>query len=109
MVAPANPRHGLARLPEPSINDIYLDLEGGSTPEGTLQYIWGVGTLGGRGAFYLDQYRALTEADEKAALEKFLDLTYARHQADPTVHVYHYGNYELTWLRSLVTSTRLMS
>ncbi|MEU4016896.1 TM0106 family RecB-like putative nuclease [Microbacterium sp. NPDC028030] len=90
-------------LPLPSHGDIFFDFEGDplyteSAPEGEAH--WGIDYLFGW-VDNADQYSALwahTFADEKRALETFLDFVNARRVAHPGMHIYHYAPYETSHL-----------
>ncbi|EAR16461.1 TM0106 family RecB-like putative nuclease [Robiginitalea biformata] len=91
-------RKGLYKLPEPSPNDIYLDFEGDRMvePDG-LEYMTGYVHNG--------QYTALwakNETEEKVIFEQFIDFAFALKQKDPTLHIYHFANYEVTALKRLM-------
>jgi uncharacterized protein len=95
-----DPPTGFALLPEPSPGDLFFDLEGNpfwDSAEGSLEYLWGV--LDPEGHF--TAIWAHDRANERAALEQFVDLVHARLREHPDMHVYHYAAYELTVLRRL--------
>ncbi|MFJ3474458.1 TM0106 family RecB-like putative nuclease [Microbacterium maritypicum] len=90
-------------LPLPSHGDIFFDFEGDPlytehAPDG--EALWGIDYLFGW-VDNADQYSALwahTFADEKRALEMFLDFVNARRLAHPGMHIYHYAPYETSHL-----------
>lgn len=105
VVAPA----ALAALPRPDHGDLFFDFEGdplytesvAGDASGREQTIsWGLDYLFG----WVDdreQYNALwahSFADERAALETFLDMVAVRRRAHPGMHIYHYAPYEPTHL-----------
>jgi predicted RecB family nuclease len=96
---PAGPALGLAALPEPTPHDWFFDFEGAdyAYDEG-LEYLWGISDVddGYRGVW------ALTQDEEKAALERFLADAVAHVEAHPGAHIYHFGHYEPTALKRLV-------
>ncbi len=99
LIPPERPNLGLALLPEPTPNDLFLDME--SDPwglDGGLEYLFGV--LG------VDQnFTALWAHDraaEKLRFEEFIDLVIARLDAHPDMHVYHYAGYEPNALKRLM-------
>ena len=96
------PARGLARLPEPSAGDIFLDFEGDPfvSPHG-LEYLTGVCIRGEKGQIEFNQQWALHAGQEKAALEVFIDFALARVQQHPGTHVYHFGAYEPAALKRL--------
>lgn len=94
---------GLARLPEPSAGDIFLDFEGDPfvAPHG-LEYLTGVCTRNADGEIEFNQHWALHADQEKTALEAFVDFALVRVQQHPGAHVYHFGAYEPAALKRLV-------
>ncbi|WP_341975901.1 TM0106 family RecB-like putative nuclease [Microbacterium sp. LWO13-1.2] len=90
-------------LPVPSHGDIFFDFEGDPlytepAPDGDAQ--WGIDYLFGW-VDNADQYTPLwahTFADERRALETFLDFVNARRAAHPGMHIYHYAPYETSHL-----------
>ena len=106
VVAPA----ALGALPRPDHGDLFFDFEGdplhtephprGREGEPTL---WGIDYLFG----WVDereQYSALwahSFAEEKRALETFLDIVSLRRQQHPGMHIYHYAPYEPTHLLAM--------
>ncbi|MGY4478640.1 TM0106 family RecB-like putative nuclease [Bradyrhizobium sp. USDA 3364] len=96
------PGRGLARLPEPSAGDIFLDFEGDPfvAPHG-LEYLTGVSIKSESGEVEFNQRWALDAGEEKAALEAFIDFALARVQQHPGAHVYHFGAYEPAALKRL--------
>ena len=96
------PSRGLARLPEPSVGDIFLDFEGDPfvAPHG-LEYLTGVSIKNENGGVEFNQRWALHFGEEKAALEAFIDFALARVQKHPGAHVYHFGAYEPAALKRL--------
>jgi len=96
---------GLATLPIPSPNDLFFDIEGDPYAlEDGLDYLFGI--LETDGTFHAVWSR---EADgefsldgERRAFEQLIDFIMDRHDADPTLHVYHYAAYEPTALKRLM-------
>lgn len=90
-------------LPLPSHGDIFFDFEGDPlytepAPDGEAH--WGIDYLFGW-VDNADQYSELwahTFADEKRALETFLDFVNVRRAAHPGMHIYHYAPYETSHL-----------
>jgi uncharacterized protein len=99
---------GLALRPPASSGDVFFDLEGFPLIEGGLEYLWGVccqepGQAEPQPVAL--QYRdwwAHDAQQERHAFEAFTDWVYGRWQADPAMHVYHYGHYEIAALRRLM-------
>ena len=90
-------------LPVPSHGDIFFDFEGDPlytepAPHGEAQ--WGIDYLFGW-VDNDDRYTPLwahTFAEERRALEVFLDFVNARRTAHPGMHIYHYAPYETSHL-----------
>jgi uncharacterized protein len=105
---PVGIARGLALLPPASPGDVYVDLEGFPLIEGGLEYLWGVCCYAPESAEppaadlqYLDWW-AHDSQQEQIAFEAFVDWVTRRWQADPAMHIYHYGHYEVTALRRLM-------
>ena len=112
---------GFLVLPEPSPNDLFLDLEGDPFAfDDGIDYLFGIldpaheevdpRWAAAPGAGRVPAFRAfwsrgadglVTPAAEKAAFERTVDFLVARLDADPTLHVYHYAAYEKTALARL--------
>ena len=94
---------GLARLPEPSPGDVFLDLEGDPFVEGGgREYLFGWVVRGSDGE---PEYRArwgLDAAAERESFEAFIDEVMAGWQAQPDLHVYHFHSYEPAALKRLM-------
>lgn len=100
----------LRQLPRPSAGDVFFDFEGdplwaqdGSTDWG-LEYLFG---LVMEPSDESDEppfvpLWAHDRAEEKKALQAFLDLVVERRRTHPDMHVYHYAPYETTALKRLV-------
>ncbi len=89
---------GLNKLPEPSVNDIYLDFEGDRMvePDG-LEYMIGYVH---KGVYY--PLWAKNEAEEKQIFEQFIDFAYELKQKDFSLHIYHYAPYEVMAFKRLM-------
>jgi uncharacterized protein len=89
---------GFYQLPEPSDHDMFFDFEGDPYVGDTgLEYLFGW--------YYRDNYFDLwahTDAEEKQALEKFMDTVMAVLNKDEKMHIYHFGAYEQSALKRLV-------
>ena len=94
-------RHGLALLPPASNMDVYFDMEGYPLLEGGLEYLFGA-TVIENGVPSFRDFWGHDRVGEKRAFEAFVDWLYARYLADPSMHVFHYGSYEVTALRRLM-------
>ncbi|MAP64918.1 MAG: DNA helicase [Microbacterium sp.] len=96
----------LGALPRPNAGDIFFDFEGDplyTEPARDGRAEWGIDYLFG----WVDvgeRYTALwahSFAEEKAALESFLDIVNLRRQQHPGLHIYHYAPYEPTHLLAM--------
>ncbi len=113
------PDRGFLVLPEPSRNDLFLDLEGDPFAlDDGIDYLFGVLDLAnveadprwGDPAARAPRFHAFWSRDadgrvtlpaEKAAFEQLVDFLIGRLDADPSLHVYHYAAYEKTALARL--------
>ena len=89
---------GLHLLPPSSPSDVFFDLEGDPLTENGLEYLWGIAH--NQGDF--KHFWAHNQAEEKQALTDFIGWVYPRWQADASMHIYHYGAYEITALQQLM-------
>lgn len=89
---------GYARLPVSTPGDIYFDLEGDPylTHDGGIEYLWGWSTADGYDCLW-----AHDEAEERAALQGFVEAVEARRRRYPELRVFHYAPHEASKLRSL--------
>jgi uncharacterized protein len=94
---------GLATLPPANRGDVYFDMEGYPLAAGGLEYLFGAVTRGGTGELEFHDWWAHDRAEEKLALEGFVDWVYARWRANPALHIYHYAAYEVCAVRRLST------
>ncbi|MBY0357582.1 MAG: TM0106 family RecB-like putative nuclease [Candidatus Obscuribacterales bacterium] len=97
-----NPRQGLALLPPASNNDIFFDMEGYPYLEGGLEYLFGASYKEKEQEKFID-FWAHNRPEEKQAFESFIDWAYERWRDDPTMHIYHYGAYEVSAMRRLMS------
>lgn len=93
---------GLSLLPPSSPLDIYFDIEGFPLEEGGLEYLWGVAYFDENGARQYKDFWAHEEVQEKTSFKAFIEWAYARWLQDPTMHIYHYANYEIAACRKLM-------
>lgn len=103
VVAPA----ALGALPRPDHGDLFFDFEGdplhSEPPVAGQPTQWGIDYLFGW-VDIREEYTALwahSFADEKRALETFLDIVNLRRQQYPGMHIYHYAPYEPTHLLAM--------
>ncbi len=108
---PVEPQRGFSRLPEPDTGDLFFDIEADPfAGEGGLEYLFGVAFTGAgaganAGSAEALSYRAtwaLDAGQERAALERFLDLVMERWAAHPGMHVYHFSPYEPGAVKRLI-------
>jgi len=100
---PFDAEHGLALLPEPTPDDIFLDFEGNHFAEGGVQeYLTGYVTRGEDGEPGFTALWARTAAEEKRAFEQFIDLAIDVRRRNPSAHIYHYAAYEPSALKRLM-------
>lgn len=95
-------KQGLVLLPPHSPNDLFFDIEGYPLEAGGLEYLWGVTYFD---SFQKRQYRdfwAHHQQQEKEAFGAFIQWVYHRWKQDPTLHIYHYANYEIAACRKLM-------
>lgn len=93
---------GLARLPPASAMDLFFDIEGDPLHEQGLEYLWGASYFTEQGERAFIDFWAHTHEQEKQAFKGFIEWAYARWQADPMMHIYHYGHYEIAACRRLM-------
>ena len=92
---------GLYSLPPKSSLDIYFDIE--SNPfhkDVPLHYLWGAAYESTDREF--EAWWAHSDDQMKIAFEDFIDWVYQKRQDDPSMHVYHYGQFEMTAIRTLM-------
>ncbi|MEC3891396.1 TM0106 family RecB-like putative nuclease [Nocardiopsis sp. LDBS1602] len=96
---------GLASLPAPSTGDVFFDMEGypyHSHQDGRgLEYLFGATTEDPDGHETFHTFWAHDRAQEKKALEDFVDFVTARIDTDEGAHIYHYASYEVDRLKHL--------
>lgn len=92
----------LADLPLRSPGDLWFDMEGDPYAPGPagLEYMFGYGFLQD-GQFGFDTTEADNPASERVAFEEFIDLVMTRWAEHPSMHVYHYADYERRTLQRL--------
>ena len=101
---PVQPELGLARLPEPSAGDVFLDLEGDPfVEEGGLEYLFGYVYAEEDGTRDVLWRVGSHRADERASLRAVRRLRDgALGRAFPDLHIYHYAPYEPAALKRLM-------
>jgi len=93
---------GLALLPPPSPMDVYFDIEGFPLIEGGLEYLWGNTYFDAQGERQFKDFWAHDSVQEKLTFQDFIHWVYERWQRDPSMHIYHYANYEIAACRRLM-------
>lgn len=97
-ILPLEEDFGFFKLPEPSAHDIFFDFEGDPFVGNTgLEYLFGW--------VYQNNYFELwanNEAEEKQALQSFIDTVMQIREKDTNMHIYHFGAYEQSALKRLV-------
>jgi len=92
------PQRGLARLPEPSGGDIFLDFEADPfVDDGGLEYLLGCFSIGN----YTVRW-SFDRTQERASFEAFIDLVGQQRERFPGLHVYHFSPYEPAALKRLM-------
>lgn len=93
----------LGVLPRPDHGDLFFDFEGdplyteGAGEHWGIDYLFGwVDTRETYGALWAHSFD-----EERAALERFLDMVALRRQQFPGMHIYHYAPYEPTHLLTM--------
>ena len=95
------PGLGLYSLPPKSNKDIYFDIESNTLlTKLPLHYLWGAAHEDNQEGF--NCWWAHSELEMKQAFEDFIDWVFERWSLDKDMHIYHYGQYEITALRTLM-------
>ena len=103
LMRPFNADHGLSLLPEPTSDDIFLDLEGDHFAEsGVEEYLLGYATRAPEGGPGYTAIWAWTPEEERAAFERFIDMATDIRKRNPRAHIYHFAPYEPAALKRLV-------
>lgn len=98
----AGQRIGLARLPPHSPLDVFFDIEGYPFEASGLEYLWGCTYFNDQGGRVFKDFWAHNRHQEKLAFAQFIDWAYQRWLQDPSMHIYHYANYEVAACRRLM-------
>jgi predicted RecB family nuclease len=94
---------GFCRLPEPTADDVFVDLEGDPfVGEHGLQYLFGFVFRNASGEWSYEKKWALNREEEKKGFEWLVDEIMERREANPKMHVYHFGAYEPGALKRLM-------
>lgn len=95
-------KQGLALLPPSSSFDVFFDIEGFPLHENGLEYLWGCTYFNESGQRDFKDFWAHNRDEEKEAFQSFIRWVYDRWLKDPTMHIYHYANYEIAVCRKLM-------
>ena len=106
-VNPIDPK-GLAILPPHDDADLFFDLEGNPLEEGGLEYLWGCSYFDGQGGRQFWERWAHDHEQEKQAFLDFVQWAHSRWLANPKMHIYHYGHYEVSVCKRLMGRYGLM-
>ena len=94
---------GFCRLPEPSADDMFVDLEGDPfVGESGLQYLFGFAFRNVDGELSYEKRWALSREEEKKGFQWLVDEIMRRREANPRMHAYHFGAYEPATLKRLM-------
>lgn len=100
---PFDAEHGLALLPEPTPDDIFLDFEGNHFAEhGVQEYLTGSLARDDNDRFVYTALWATTFEEERQAFERFMDVATAARKRNPGAHIYHFASYEQSALKRLM-------
>lgn len=103
ILEPFDEEHGLALLPVPSPNDIFLDFEGDRFADtGVQEYLLGYVMADDTGRVRYTALWAAAPEHERKNFQEFIDLAIATRQSDPNAHVYHFAPYEPSALKRLM-------
>ena len=97
------PETGLALLPEPTVADIFLDLEGDPfVGRAGLEYLIGYLTVDENGQEDYSALWAFDQEEEKRNFEEFVDWVMKRWEECPDLHIYHFAPYEPSAFKRLM-------
>lgn len=103
LLQPFDAEHGLARLPEPTPDDIFLDFEGNHfTEQGVQEYLTGFIARGPDDKRIYTPLWARTLAEERQTFEHFMDVAIETRKRNPGAHIYHFASYEPAALKRLM-------
>jgi len=101
---PPEELRGLGRLPKPSAGDVFFDMEGHPYVDGGLEYLFGVAWRDEEsGELRYRAFWAHNHAEERRALQEFVQFIDERRTRFADLHVYHYAHYEPAALKRLMT------
>ena len=100
---PFDTEHGLALLPEPTPDDIFLDFEGNHYAEtGVQEYLLGYMTGRTDGEAGYTALWATRHEEERSAFEQLIDFATEVRMRNPRAHIYHFAPYEPAALKRLM-------
>jgi uncharacterized protein len=101
---PVDSGRGFAALPKRSRGDVILDLEGHPfvEPARGLTFLFGIVTIDNGGPRYEPSW-AHDFVGERRVFEKFIDFVHERLKEYPELHVYHFGAYEQSAMKQLMS------
>lgn len=103
LIEPIDAEHGLALLPEPTADDIFLDFEGNHfAEEGVQEYLTGFLTRDANGKNVYSALWARKLEEERQAFERFIDIAIETRKRNSKAHIYHFAPYEPTALKRLM-------
>jgi len=103
LILPVAEGMGFCRLPEPSAEDMFVDLEGDPfVGEAGLQYLFGFASANAGGELRYEKSWALNREEEKKGFQWLVDEIMRRRAANPKMHAYHFGAYEPGALKRLM-------
>lgn len=103
LLLPVAEGSGFCRLPEPSAGDVFMDFEGDPfVGDQGLQYLFGFAARGAGGEWRYEKRWAFRRDEEKKGFEWLVDEIMTRREADPKMHVYHFGAYEPGTMKRLM-------
>ena len=102
-ILPPEPETGLALLPEPTVADIFRDLEGDPfVGRAGLEYLIGCLTVDENGEEDYSALWAFDQEAEKRNFEEFVDWVMKRWAECPDLHIYHFAPYEPSAFKRLM-------
>lgn len=103
LLQPLDDEHGLARLPAPTPDDIFLDFEGNHcAEEGVQEYLTGFIVREPDGKCDYVPLWAHNLAEERQAFERVMDVAAETRKRNPGAHIYHFSSYEPAALKRLM-------
>lgn len=94
--------NGLVHLPPENPADLYWDLEGFPLEEGGLEYLWGCTYFDEEGTRCFWERWAHDHDAEQQAFTDFIQWAYQRWRENPSMHIYHFGHYEVSVCKRLM-------